>query len=120
LKFSSAQVAKKMRRLGIAHPLLHSFDFVFDVSVGHENVRPSIVIVVEEETTEAKRHQSRAPDLRLRRLIYEQAIAFVVVERKHLIREICDDETWASRTIVVGGVHAHAGASYAVFAESDS
>src|SRR5277367_4669194 len=63
LKLSAAEIAENVWRLGVAHALLHPLDFVLDVSVGHENVRPAVVIVVKKETAEAQRHQGGASDL---------------------------------------------------------
>ena len=37
-KFSPAEVAEQMRGLGIADPLLHALDLIFNMAVGHENV----------------------------------------------------------------------------------
>src|ERR1700674_6105028 len=120
LKLSAAEVAKNVRRLRIAYPLLHALDFVLDVSVGHENIGPAVVVVVKKETAEAQSHQGRAPDLRLRRLIHKEAVALIVVERKHLVGKVGDDKTGTAGPIIVGSVHAHASAGHAVFAECDS
>ena len=109
-----------MRRLGIAHALLHALDFVFDVAVGDKNVGPAVVVVVEEETAKTQRDQGGAADFRPRRFIHEQPVALVVIERKHLVGEVGDDDAGMAGAVVVGGVHAHAGAGHAIFAEGDS
>src|SRR5437879_6231328 len=105
---------------GVAHALLHAFDLVFDVAVGYEDVGPAIVVVVEEETAEAERDERRASDFGLRGFVDEQAVAFVVVERDHLIGKVADDDAGVSAAVIVGGVGAHAGAGYAVFTEGDA
>ena len=53
LEFSRAQVAEQMRRLGIADTFLYALDFIFYVAVGNKNVGPPVIVVIEEETTEA-------------------------------------------------------------------
>src|SRR5882672_3830238 len=62
-ELSSAQVPKQMRRLGIADTLLHALDFVFNVAVGNEDIRPAVVVVVEEEAAKAESDQSVTADL---------------------------------------------------------
>ena len=109
-----------MWRLGVADALLHGFDLVFNVAVGDEDVLPSVVVVVEEEAAEAERDQRCAADVGVRSFVHEQAVAFVVVEREHLVGEIGDDQAGAAGAVVIGGVDAHAGARDAIFAEGDS
>src|SRR5438309_8567579 len=109
-----------MRRHGVFHVGLNALNVGIDVSIGNKNVGPAIEIVVEEETAEAESEQGSAADFRARGFVDEEAFSFVVIERKHLVREIGDQEAGEARVIVVGGVHAHAGTGYAVFAESDS
>ena len=106
-----------MRRLRVGDAFLHALDLLFDVTVGHEDVEPAVQIVVEEKASEAEREQTRAAHLRARRFVHEQSIAFVVVESQHLIREVADEHAGAAGTVVIGSVHAHAGAGHAVFAE---
>src|SRR5882724_4467891 len=108
-----------MRRLSIADALLYSLDFVFDVAVGDQDIEPAVV-VVKEKAAEAQRDQCGAADFGARRFVHEQAVAFVVVERKHLIREVGDDQASVSGAVVVGGIHAHSRAGDAVFTERDA
>ncbi len=109
-----------MRRLGVADALLHRFDLVFDVAVGDEDILPAVVIVVEEKAAEAERQQRRAADFRARSFIHKKAVAFVVVEREHLVCKICNHQAGAARPVVIHGVDAHAGAGNAVFAEGNA
>src|SRR5258708_30584925 len=109
-----------MRRLGIADPLLHALDGVFDVAIGDENIGPAVVVVIEEETAKTERDQGGAAHFGLRRFVDEQAVALVVIERDHLVGEVADDDAEAAAAVVVGGVDAHAGASDSIFAESYS
>ena len=74
-----------MRRLGVADALLHALDLIFDVAVGDEDVGPAVVVVVEEEAAEAERDQRGAADFGAWSFVDEQTVAFVVVERKHLV-----------------------------------
>src|ERR1700693_5875335 len=100
-----------MGRLGIADPLLHMLDLIFNMAIGNKNILPAIVVVIEEETAEAQRDQRGPANLRLRGFVYEQAVAFVVIERDHLIGEVADDQTGVAAAVVVGGVGAHAGST---------
>src|SRR5580698_1481204 len=109
-----------MRRLGIADPLLHRLDLVFDMSVGDEDVLPAVVIVVEEKTAEAERDQRGAADVRVRGFIHEQPIAFVVIKRQHLIRKIRNNQTGAAGAVIIRRVNPHASARDTVFAEPDA
>src|ERR1700681_2224153 len=84
LKFAIAEIAKEMRRLSVADALLHALNLVFDMAVGHENILPPIIVIVKKETAEAKCHQRGAAHFRASSFVYEQAVAFVVIERKHL------------------------------------
>src|SRR3989442_10609683 len=106
-----------MRQLGVFHVYLHPLDVGVDVAVGHEDIRPAVVIVIKKETRKAEREQRSAADLRARRLVHKQSLSFVVVKRQHLIGEITNENAWGAGAIVIGGIHAHAGARDAVLAE---
>src|SRR5204862_5889353 len=90
------------------------------MAVGNENGGPAIKIVVEEEAAEAESEQGSAADFRARSFIDEEPFSFVVIKREHLVRKIGDDDAGKAGVIVIRGVHTHARAGYAVFAESDS
>src|SRR5213594_2992511 len=57
-----SQISKQMWRLRIAHALLHPLDFGLDVAGGDQDVRPAVVVIVEEETAEPQRHESCPAD----------------------------------------------------------
>ncbi len=120
LKIPFAKVAEHVRRHGVFDVGLHALDVAVDVAVGDEDVRPAVEIVVEEKTAEAEREQGSATDIGARGFVDEEAFAFVVIERNHLIGKIGDEDAGGAGMIVIGGVNAHAGAGYAVFAEGDS
>src|SRR5260370_31015224 len=109
-----------MWRHGVFDVGLHFLNFGIDVAVGDKNIGPAVEVVVKEEATEAKRQQRGATDGGLRGLVNKQSFAFIVVERKHLIGKIGDHHAGIAGMIVIGSVHAHAGAGHAVFAEGDS
>src|SRR5580692_13211649 len=96
-----------MWSLRITDALLHGFNLVFNMAIGDEDVLPSIVVVVKKETAKTKRQQRRASNFRARSFIHEQSIAFVVIERKHLVRKIRNDQTRIARAIVIGRIDAH-------------
>ena len=109
-----------MRGLRVFDAGLDSFDVAVDVSIGNENVEPAVQIVIEKETAEAECKQSGASDCRAGRLVNKQAVAFIVVQGKHLIREVGDHYTRISRPVVVRRVHAHSGTCNPLFAEGDA
>ena len=57
-----AGVAEQMRPLRVGDARLHALDVVGDVTVGGEDVRTAVEIVVEEEAAEGQRQQRRAAD----------------------------------------------------------
>src|SRR5260370_18882157 len=109
-----------MRRHGVFDVGLHFLNFGIDVAVGDKNIGPAVEVVVKEEATEAERQQRGATDGGLRGLVNKQALAFIVVEGKHLIGKVGDHHAGITGMIVIGSVHAHAGACHTVFAKGDS
>src|SRR5437773_10882780 len=84
LKFALPEIAEEMRRLGVFHIYLHALDVGADIAVGHENVRPAVIIVIKKEARKAEREQGRAANLRSRRFVHEQSLSLLVVERQRL------------------------------------
>ncbi len=109
-----------MRALGVGDLRLHRADVVGDVAVGGEDVEQAVEVGVEEEAGERQRQQRRLAHRGRRRIVDEEAGAFVRVERHHLVREVADDEALPAGAVVVGRVHAHAGARDAGFVEGDA
>src|SRR5260221_617224 len=120
LEISLASIAEDVRRHGVFHVGLDALDVAINVSAGDEDVGPPVEIVVEEKAAETEGEQGRAADVGRRGFVDEEAFAFIVVERNHLIGKIGDEDAGRAGVIVIGGVNAHAGAGYAVFAEGDS
>ena len=52
-----------------------------------------------------------------RRIVDEQPVALVAIERQHLVGEVADQQAGPPGSIEVGRVHAHAGARHARFVE---
>src|SRR6267154_2525410 len=109
-----------MWRLSLAHALLDFFNLIFNVPIGHENVRPAVIVVIEKEAAEAKRDQGCAANFRAGSFVDEQAIPFVVIERDHLVGEVRNNQAGTARTVIIGGVDTHSGARNSVFAEGNS
>src|SRR5260370_25197861 len=109
-----------MRWHGVFDICLNALDVGIDVAVRYQNVWPAIEIVIKEEASESESEQGSAANFRAWSLVNEESFSFVVIEREHLVREIRNQEAGKAGVIVVGGVHTHAGARDAVFAESDS
>src|SRR5262249_40154683 len=115
-----SRVMKNVRRLCVLDPGLYPLDVALDVPIGDENIEPAVEIVVEKETAETERQQAYASDGGSRRLVDEEPIAFVVIERKHLIREVRDHDARITGSVVVCRVRAHSRAGDAFFAERDA
>ena len=101
------EIVEQMWALGVGDARLEAFDVVGDVPVCGKDVRAPVEIVIEEEAAEGQRQQRRRSDRRPRRLVDEQPVPFVVVQRHHLIREIADDKARMPRSVVIGRVHSH-------------
>ena len=100
------------------HARLQPFDVVGHVAVGGEDVEAAVEVGVEEETAEGEGQERGPAERRTGRLVEEQS-ALVMEQRHHLVREVADHETGASRVVVVGGVHAHAGPRHSRLAVGD-
>src|ERR1700757_2505063 len=107
-----------MRRLVVTYPLLHFFDLIFDVAIGDQNVGPAVVVIIKKETAEAERDQGCTANFRAGSFVNKKSVAFVVIQREHLVGKIADNQAGASGMIVVPGVNAHSGARNSVFAKS--
>src|SRR5258708_33773715 len=90
------------------------------MTVGDKNIRPAIVVKIEKEAAESESNQGRAAHFRLRRLVNEQSVALVVIQRDHLVGKVADDDAGVTAAIVVGGVGAHSRAGNAILAEPDA
>src|SRR5579875_1273788 len=63
-KFSSSEIMEEQWRLRVMHLWLHHVNILLNMPVGHKDIRPAVVVIVEEEATEPKRQQARTADLR--------------------------------------------------------
>src|SRR5690242_21187093 len=106
--------------LGVLYTLLNSLDFVLNVTVRNKNIGPSIEVIIKEEARETKGEQALSTDIRTRSFVDEQRVAFVVVERHHLIGKVPDDNARPAGAIVVDGIYSHSCPSHAILAERDS
>src|SRR5689334_23196156 len=87
-------VSEHMRRLGVLNPVLNVLDRTLEMSIGDKDVEPAIEIVIEKETTEAKRQQTGASNSGTRRFVDKEAVALVVIQSEHLVGEIGNQHTW--------------------------
>ncbi len=85
-----------------------------------EDVEQAVEIDVEEEARERQAQERCAADRRRRRLVDEQPVAFVRVQRHHLVREVADHQARTSRAVVVRRVHAHGRARDPCVVERDA
>ena len=92
MEFSAPQIVEKVGRFRVSHAFLNLLDLIFNVTVRNEEVRPAVVVVIEEKASKTQRDQAGAPHFRLWSFIHEQAIALVVIKRKHLVGKIGNDD----------------------------
>jgi len=104
------EVAEQVRRLRVADLGLDLLDVVRHVAAHREDVEAAVEVEVEEERRKGEREQRGLPDRRGGRLVDEEAVALVVVQAQHLVREVPDQERRPAASAVVGRVRAHAGA----------
>src|SRR5581483_777789 len=90
LKFAGAKIAKQVRRLGVADALLNALDLIFNVTVCDENVRPAVIIVIEEKATKAESNQGRPSHIGARRFVDKQAVPLIVIKGDHLVGKVRD------------------------------
>ncbi len=80
--------------LSVLDSVLNMFDSAFQMTVGNENVEPAVQVEIEKETPETESQQAGAADSRTRRLIDKEAITLVMIEGKHLVGEVRDQNAW--------------------------
>src|ERR1700752_2543649 len=79
-KRSIAQVAKQKRSFGVSHSKRIVIHLRVDVTVGHEQVLPSIIVEVEELYAEAKERNTPRPDPGDARQVDKLAVSVVVIQ----------------------------------------
>src|SRR5262245_42714049 len=109
-----------MRRLSIFDSRLDALDVFLDMTISDENVEPAVKIVIEKETAENQREKAVSSDFRTWGFVDEQTIAFVVIEREHLIGEIRNHHAGKSGAVIVCGCDTHARARDAIFVVGNS
>jgi hypothetical protein len=117
LEAAVAEVPEQVRRLGVGDLRLHAVDVVGHVPADGEQVEPAVEVEVEEERREGQRQQRGLAERRRRRVVHEEPVALVVVEREHLVREVADHDARAPGAVEVRGIHAHPGARHAGLGE---
>src|ERR1700690_3602392 len=80
----------------------------------HEQILPTIVVVVDEVRAPAREDKSRSANTRPVGYIAEGAVAVVAKKRVTLIGEVSDDEVRKSVVVVIAEVGAHSGEGLAV------
>src|SRR5262245_62618989 len=96
-----------MSGLGVGNFALNFVDFIFDMTVGHEDIHPPIQVVVKKEAAKSQCKKTLVADLGNRRLVDEKRLPFVVIECEHLVREVADHEAGPAGKIIVGRVNPH-------------
>src|SRR5271166_6881956 len=61
-KFTVSQITKKQRWFAIADLGLYASDLLFNMTVGGEDIRTAVQIVIEKEDAEGERQQAGSPD----------------------------------------------------------
>src|SRR5689334_425066 len=82
------------------------FNFWINVSVGDENVRPAIVIIIEETSTPAQVFDVRA-ESSVERPKAKVSIALIAVEVRHVVLKVCLQDIQPAVTVVISGGDSH-------------
>src|SRR4051794_33624350 len=90
------------------------------MTVGAEDIGQTVEIVIEEKCAECQAEKACTAQLGARSLVNEDSVAFVVIQRKHLVREIADKQGRPAAAIVISRVGAHSTSSHTLFAESNA
>ena len=99
-------IPEQLPRLTILLARLDLADLLFEVSIGLEEIEPTIEVVVEEEQAKGEQWSSRGPDALEDGLVGEE-LPVADVEARHLIGEVADADPHQFIVAIVGGVDAH-------------
>src|SRR6185295_6274233 len=94
-------------------------DFWINVPVGHEYVRPSIVVDVQKHRSPAQ-ELTIFPQSSFKSHVRKGSIAVVVIERGSVVREICLNDVQPSIAIVVDRMSAHTSLFPAIIVEGNA
>src|SRR5260370_10169550 len=108
---------EKMWRLCVLDVWLDHADVVRNVTVGGEDVKQPIQIVIKKENRKGERLRRHFADARVGRFIGKQTGAVVAIQRHTLVGEIADDYPLPPGAIVIACVDAHPCTRSAGFAE---
>src|SRR5581483_3984318 len=93
---------------------------ILDVPVGHKEVLPSVVVVIEEERAEGQIVQARRPYPAGNRIVPVERCARLVVEGGLLSRKVRNDDAALTLVVKVVDVNAHAGVRLPLLVRGDS
>src|SRR5215207_6813572 len=90
------------------------------MAVCDEDIQPTIEIVVVEEASESQGEKTGSTDFRSDSFIDKEAVSFVVIQGKHFVGKVGDQNAGIAGSVVVRGGDAHSGSSIAQLAVSDT
>jgi hypothetical protein len=98
---------KEKRAFGVSHPKRIVIHLWIDVTVGHEQVFPSIIVKVEELNSEAKERYTHGPDPSDARQVGKLAVSVIAIQVVGVVRKIGLYYVGPAVMIIVGGVDSH-------------
>ena len=95
-----AKVVKKLWGLSIRDPLLNFVDVVFDVTICNKNVLMAVEIQIKEKAAESQGQQASLTHGGCGRFIHKQTLALVVIEIKHFVGEVRDNQAGIAGAVI--------------------
>src|SRR5258708_35218284 len=97
--------------LGVGSASLHRVHLRIDVSVGHEQIEPAVVVHVEKRRAPPDQRQAGLAEMRSHGYVFESSRALILIsgimntqlaiKRFELLRKVCDEHGGASAGSVV-------------------
>src|ERR1035437_8768628 len=116
-KNALAAVEEQVRWLRVSHVAVDAADGLIDVSIDGHEVEAPIRVDIEKRGAETEAGRGSLADASGLRRVLVSAIAAGAVKGHHFVIEVGDGDALGAGVVEVGGVHAHAGARFAVVAE---
>ena len=116
----ASTVPEELGRLPVVDIGLHLLDVIFDVSIGGQDIEPSIQVIVEKEETKLEEQSARRPETFRNGLVSEDQGIFCRlghIEGIHFIGEIADGDAQRTVRTKTCRVDAHGPASLSVGVE---
>ena len=101
-------VPEQLSSLTVLLARLNRGDFLLEMTIGLDQILPTIEIDIEKEQAEGERFSARRADALVDRFVEEGAsLCLCPVESRHLRREVCHRDSDTAVVSVVGCIESH-------------